>query len=296
MKTTVDATSFSRTMSSSKLEGKLATYLAASGMVGTFLATEAHAVVVSNSTVQPFGINGEVNIDFNHDGQTDFQIDHDRVNLNGTNLDYLQIDKNDVNGASNPLVFDPGPDASFQATPFSDGATARNNANNAAYVINGPQGSYPAALTAGTPIGPLSTFDFQESANFQGSGKWIRANRLIDEDATQIDQVLGGRPASGVMVPTNGPNFIGLGGQVRYLGLQMDLNSAGVFNYGWVGIHITNEADATGEVVGYGYQTVPGVGISAGVPEPASIVMGAIGGTLLTGGLLVRKLFSYFKG
>ncbi|HEY4235275.1 MAG TPA: hypothetical protein VGM76_17725 [Lacipirellulaceae bacterium] len=298
MKTTIDATSLSRAVNPSKLDGKLAAYLAASGIVGTFLATEANAAVVANNTVQPFGVNGFVNLDFNHDGQTDFQIDHDRVTLpgGGPTLDYLQVDKNDVNGEGNPLAFDPGPDATFQATPFSDGATTRNNANNAAYVINGPQGSYPAALTAGTQIGPLSTLDFQESANFQGSGKWIRANRLIDEDATQIDQVLGGRPASGVMVPTNGPNFIGLGGQVRYLGLQMDLNSSGALNYGWVGIHITNEADATGEVVGYGYQTVPGIPISAGVPEPASIVMGAIGGTLLMGGLLMRKLFSYFKG
>ena len=41
---------------------------------------------------------------------------------------------------------------------------------------------------------------------FQGSGKWIRANRLIDEDATQIDQILGGQPPSGVQVPFSGPN------------------------------------------------------------------------------------------
>ncbi len=298
MKTTVDAISSSRAVTSSKLDGKLAAYLAAGSAVGTFLATESHAAVVASNTVQPFGINGSVNIDFNQDGQTDFQIDHDRVTLpsGGPTLDYLQVDKNDVNGESNPLAFDPGPDATFQATPFSDGATARNNANDSAYVITGPQGSYPAALTAGTPIGPTSTFDFQESANFQGSGKWIRANRLIDEDATQIDQVLGGRPASGVQVPFGSPGFVGIGDSVRYLGLKMNLNSTGLTNYGWVGIHITNEADATGEVVGYGYQTLPDVPISAGVPEPASIVMGAIGGAFLTGGLLVRKLFSYFKG
>ena len=54
----------------------------------------------------PFGINGEVNIDFNSDGQIDYQIDHDRVNLSGTNLDYLQIDKNDVSSAANPYPID----------------------------------------------------------------------------------------------------------------------------------------------------------------------------------------------
>ena len=126
MKTTVDATSFSRTMSSSKLDGKLATYLAASGMVGTFLATEAHAVVVSNSSVQPFGINGQVNIDFNHDGQIDFQIDHDRVDLSGgTNVDYLQIDKNDVNGVE-PVGVSPVPTQCFKRRHFRTGPPANN--------------------------------------------------------------------------------------------------------------------------------------------------------------------------
>ncbi len=269
---------------------RLAAYLSAAGALGVTMANDAHAIVVGNSTVQPFGINGEVNLDFNKDGQTDFQIDHDRVNLNGVNLDYLQIDKNDINGASNPLAFDPGPDCCFQATPFSDGVTPRNDANEAAYVITGPQGSYPAALTAGTPIGLASTFDFQEGNNFQGGGKWIRANRLIDEDATQIDQVLGGQPPSGVYLPTNGPNFVGLGGAVRYVGLKMDLNNTDQFNYGWVGIRITNEADATGEVVGYAYETAPGVSIPAGtVPEPSSLITALIGALTLVGCFLRHR-------
>src|SRR3954451_14473225 len=168
---------------SATLNRKLGAYLAAAGALGA--ASEAKAIVVGNNTVQPFGINGAVNLDFNNDGQTDFQIDHDRVTLpsGGPTLDYLQIDKNDVNGESNPLAFDPGPGCCFQATPFSDGVTPRNDANNAAYLITGPQGSYPAALSLGTLIGPtpLSIFDWQEGDNFQSSGKWIRANRLIDE-------------------------------------------------------------------------------------------------------------------
>src|SRR3954471_7629740 len=231
-----------KSSTSASLNRKVSAYLAAAGSLAA--ASEAKAIVVGNNTVQPFGINGAVNLDFNNDGQTDFQIDHDRVTLpsGGPTLDYLQIDKNDINGESNPLAFDPGPGCCFQATPFSDGASARNDANNAAYVINGPQGSYPAALTAGAPIGPLRTFDFQETDNFQGSGKWLRANRLIDEDATQIDQTLGGRPATGVQVPTNGPSFTGLvPTDVRYLGVQMELNNSGSFNYGWIGLRITNQ-------------------------------------------------------
>src|SRR3954452_20327680 len=265
----------SKSLTSANLNRKIGAYLAAAGALGA--ASEAQAIVVSNNTVQPFGINGAVNLDFNNDGQTDFQIDHDRVDLTGQGgpvVDFLQADKNDINGASpgeNPLAFDPGPDCCFQATPFQDGATTRNNANNAGYVITGPQGSYPAALGSSTLIGPTSAFDYQEGANFQGSGKWIRANRLIDEDHTQVDQLLGGRPASGVQVPFGTPGFTGLNGDVAYLGVKMDLNTAGQTNYGWVGIRITNEADATGQVVGYAYETVPNAPILAGVPEPATI-------------------------
>jgi hypothetical protein len=281
-----------------ELQGRLAAYLAAVVAVGAGAgaAPEAQAAVVGSNTVQPFGVNGVVGIDFNSDGQTDFQIDHDRVTLpSSAVLDYLQIDKNDINGEGNPLAFDPGPNTTFQATPFQDGATPRNDANNAAYVISGSQGSYPAALALGTEIGPTSTFDFQELDNFQGSGKWIRANRLIDEDATQIDQVLGGQPPSGVQVPFNGPNFDGLGGEVRYVGVKMELNDSGLTNYGWIGLRITNEADATGEVVGWAYETLPNVPIDAGlglaVPEPSSAAILVVSaGLLYTRGCRKREI------
>jgi hypothetical protein len=271
------------------LDGKLAAYLAAAGAVGSILASEAEAVIVSNSTVQPFGINEEVSIDFNSDGQTDFQIDHDRVNLAGNDLDYLQIDKNDVSSAADPLALD---DPFFFAT-FDPGATLVNDPWQAKYVTSGPGlGHYPSALAEGTPIGPSSNLDFQELDNFDGGAaldSFIRVNRLIDEDAGQIDNA-GGQPAYSPLPGT--PNFVGLGGQVRYLGVQFELNSTDVNNYGWIGIEITNEADATGNVVGWAYQTNPGQAIAAGViPEPSSIVMAAIGGVFLVGGLLTRKLF-----
>ena len=143
------------------------------------MASKSEAAVVGNNTVQPFGINGVVSIDFNLDGQTDFQIDHDRVTLpsGGPTLDYLQIDKNDINGESNPLAFDPGPDSTFQATPFQDGATTRNDANKSAYVIAGPQGSYPAALTLGTSIGPLSSL----------IGKRVATSKVAERTFARID-------------------------------------------------------------------------------------------------------------
>jgi hypothetical protein len=274
------------------LDARLAAYLASAGALGAAVASEAEAVVVGNSTVQSFGVNGVVNIDFNMDGQNDFQVDHDRVdltNMGGGVLDYLQIDKNDINGEANPLDFDPI--AGNQAATFPPNMTTPNDANEAGYVIDpNVQGSYPAALTFGTPIGPTSSFDWQESNNFQSGGKWIRANRLMDEDATQIDQILGGRPASGVQVPFNGPNFDALGGDVRYLGLKMDLNNTNLFNYGWVGVRITNEADATGEVVGWAYQTVPGAPILAGaIPEPGTFLTALFGGATMVGCFLGRR-------
>src|SRR5436309_3064161 len=110
------------------LDAKLASYLAASASVATVLASEAKAIVISNPTVQNVGINGFATIDFNSDGQTDFQIDHDRVDLTpqgGPVVDYLQLDKNDVNGASpgeNPLPID------WTRTFPLNGTTADNTA------------------------------------------------------------------------------------------------------------------------------------------------------------------------
>jgi hypothetical protein len=160
-------------------------------------------------------------------------------------------------------------------------------------------GGYAVALKPGVEIGgsaanptgsfvPGTNWDWQEGSNFLGGGTYIRANRLIDEDMGQIDSNEG----RAVTVP-NGPqpelpdleDFIGLGGEVRYLGVRVDLNDAafpGLNNsgdpnfhqqhwYGWIGIRITNEADATGEVVGWGYETEMGKSILAGATGQAAV-------------------------
>ncbi|MCA9261431.1 MAG: hypothetical protein KDA61_19580, partial [Planctomycetales bacterium] len=115
----------------------------------------------------------------------------------------------------------------------------------------------------------------------------IRANRLIDEDAGQIDQTLGGTFATQPFGPQ--PEFpsvegwLGLGGETRYLGVRVDLNDAAhlgnnpgdasnfaqMFWYGWIGLRIDNEADATGAVTGWGYETELGVSIAAGELGPS---------------------------
>ncbi len=256
------------------LDSKLASYLAASASIGAMIASDAKAVVVSNSTAQPFGINGNVNIDFNSDGQTDFQIDHDRVDLGAGNVvDYLQVDKNDVNGASpgeDPLPIN-------SDVPFAVNGTITNNTWESSYLVQASGSSnieYPTALLAGAEIGPSSVFDFQEGTNVQSSMTTGRLNRLIDEDHGQVDMVLGGLTGAQITTPTNTPQFLGVENQVRYLGVKMDLNNAApdhaplAIRYGWIGIKITNEADATGEVVGWGYETTAGQSILAGAVAP----------------------------
>ncbi len=248
------------------MDARLAAYIAAAGGASLGLNSTAKAEIVANTKVQPFAINGDVNVDFNRDGQTDFQIDHDRYNLNGQDLDYLQIDKNDVNSAANPLPIDSNQTFPTNGTPNDDTAAS-------SYLTDAPLGAYPAALTMGSDIGPGHTFDFQEGTAFNFTDKTIRANRLIDEDQTQIDQAVGGKTPDQVYVPTNGPNFIGLNGDIRYLGVKMDLNNVSPhdasnndteFTYGWIGVRIDNEADATGAVVGFGYQSTPNTAIAAG--------------------------------
>lgn len=253
-----------------KLDQKLAGYLAASATIGTIAASEAQAVVVSNSSIQPINVNGEVNIDFNSDGQIDYQIDHDQVFLGATQLDYLQIDKNDVSSAANPYPID-----NFAVFPVN-GTNPNSDHEYATDAGPGERGYYPSALLPGAEIGPLTNgWDFQEGENFLGSHQLIRANRLFDEDATQIDNANPSPPpeVTGNFVPLGAPGWAGIGSATRYLGLRIDLNDAGKVGpnsnasqywYGWIGVRITDQDLGTGEVVGWGYENEVGASINAG--------------------------------
>ncbi len=275
------------------VEARLAAYAAAAGAAGATVASEAQAVIFGNKVPKPFGINGVVDVDFNRDGQTDYQIDHDRVFLSGSPIDYLQIDKNDFNGENNPTDFNPG------ISTFPLNGTQANGDHGVLCFTNefDDAGGYAVGLKQGDMIGdegagslvPGTKWDFQEGDNFLGQmpKKGIRANRLIDEDAGVIDTTLV--PGRLMEVPF-GPqaafpdldDFIGVGGATRYLGVRIDLNDAGHFGlnnpndpenepdylqdfwYGWIGVKIANEADATGVVTGWAYESTPGMSIAAG--------------------------------
>jgi hypothetical protein len=139
-------------------------------------------------------------------------------------------------------------------------------------------------------IGPASTSDFHQGDNFAGTFQTIRANRLIDEDAGQCDEAICGLTPAQTYDPISPANFTGLGGEVRYLGVRMNPQSAGGVEYGWIGIRITDEANATGEVVGWAFND-SGRPIRAGhVPEPSAILT-ALGGLLIAGCMFWRRLF-----
>ncbi len=281
MEISINQTKTSRSIR--RLDTRIQAYLATAGGIGGMIASPAEAAVVSNTTPQSFGINQEVNIDFNLDGQIDFQIDHDRINVGGSTLDYLQVDKNDASSAANPRPID-----NFGTFPLN-GTQANGDAQYLSFTNSfGDQGGYAVALKAGDMIGasaassdglvPGTLWDFQEGNNFLGGMTTIRANRLIDEDAGQFDTADG----KAVTVPF-GPqpefpaldDFLGNNGETRYVGVRVDLNDMGKFGlndgnmpnqwwYGWIGIQIDNDADATGTVTGWAYETTRGMPIEAG--------------------------------
>ncbi|TWT75633.1 hypothetical protein Pla123a_31430 [Posidoniimonas polymericola] len=252
-----------------RLGRRLARYALIAGGVGAASATDASAGIVGNSVVTPFGLNESVQIDLNGDGEIDFEIDHDRAQLNGADIDFLQIDKNDQVGLALPGV------------DFPDAGPVGINDDHG--YLTDISGNYPTALSAGDTIGLGSSglFEFQESSSYVGGGTTIRANRLIDEDAGQLDADAG----TLTTLPGGAAGWTGLNGDVGYVGLAIDFNGGSdALSYGWVGVRITNEADATGEVVGFAYNDVPGEPILAGqVPEPSSLLIAGAAALALFG-------------
>jgi hypothetical protein len=70
----------------------------------------------------------------------------------------------------------------------------------------------------------------------------------------------------------------------------MNPQSAGGVEYGWIGIRITDDATATGEVVGWAYETSGGPIRAGQVPEPSGL-LAAISGLFMAGCMFWRRLF-----
>ena len=83
-------------------------------------------------------------------------------------------------------------------------------------------------------------------------------------------------PSSLIIHPALGSNFAE--GEEAYLGVRFDTDGGGDnWHYGWIGVVRTGiEFDA----FAWGYETEPGVPIAAGVPEPTTLVLFAVAGSL----------------
>ena len=144
-----------------------------------------------------------------------------------------------------------------------------NGATGAGYVT-GP-GVFPSALAAGATIGPAQTYGSAFSDNV--------SNQLIEED---YDNNGTFESYTGNFTPDN------VVGNIEYIGVKFRFNddAFGPLHYGWIGVDFTNQADLTGVVTGYAYESVPDTAIVAGaVPEPSGLALLALGAA----GLLVRR-------
>jgi hypothetical protein len=214
-------------------------YAAGAGAAAAALAGahSADAAVVANTTGIPFGVGSTTDIDFNGDGTADFKIGHERQTAGDTNTDRVLLKE--------------------------------NASHNDGYVVDFGNNPFPSALTAGTTIGPDSTFNAQFNNNV--------ANQIADDDKN--DDGIPDDPRV-----TNFPvdNVVG---NTRYAGVRFRIDPAGPDLYGWIGIDITNADDLTGTITGFGFEDT-GEAIQAGqVPEPAGLGLLALGAV----GLLRRK-------
>lgn len=270
-----------------RLEKKLAAFFASAGFVGAAaISSDANAAIVSSGPLSiKFGpANGgpgniDIPIDLDGEGELEFMLRH-RTNSNSE--DFLELDKSPDENSVYPDVDGDGDNGDW------------------AYAVD-TLGDYPVALTKGTFGGTV--FDpppglqyelWQDSSDYQGDfvdPKYIRrANRLIDYDSG-VDELTD---ANNIWSPPPSPpgNFVGLGGVPHYVGVQMDFDDDGPFYYGWIGVKITDDATASGELIGYAYNTVPARGLAIGhyVPEPTTMAMAGLGGVVIASALLGRRL------
>lgn len=265
----------SRADSRARIDSKLTAYLASAGAVTLAMGSNANASVVGKNTSIQFGpANGgpgniDIPIDLDNDGEIDFSLNH---KSNSLGEDYLELDKGPTDSSDFPDVNMDGNNVSWR------------------YLEDSP-GSYPNGLSAGessgtllSPPAGLTYESWQDTNDYLGGGTTRRANRLIDYDSG-VDEAGTWDPPAG-----NG-NFLGAGGAPQYLPFQIEFDtSSPAVNYGWVGVVITDDATASGELIGYAYETDPLTPIDMGVvPEPGSMALAALGGIALAGSWVTRS-------
>ena len=196
------------------LSRKLAAYTAGAAAAGLAGATEsADGAIIVNEGFN-FGVGSTTNINFDNAGNEEYVLGH------RTGPNRVQLLKDDQTIDANGYVVNPG-----------------NNS--------------PAALAAGTIIGPASIYGSTYDATLanQGDGS---GNFTIDN----------------------------INGNPQYVGVRFQLATGGPEYYGWIGVDI-NSSDLSGRVTGFAYED-NGNPIAAGaVPEPSGLAMLALGAPFL---------------
>lgn len=196
------------------LDRKLRAYTAAAAAAAVGAVSQSADAAIVSSPGFSFGVGSTNNINFDNAGNEEYVIGH------RTGPNRVQLLKDDQTIDANAYVLGPG--------------------------------SHPAALTAGTTIGPGSTF----GNNY---------------DATLANQADG----SGNFLVDN------IDGNPQYVGVRFQFADPGPTFFGWIGVDITNATDLTGEVTGFAYEDTGGA-IDAGVvPEPAALALLALGAPFL---------------
>ncbi len=264
----------SRADSSARIDGKLAAYLASAGAMSLAMTSDADAVVVGQNTSIQFGpANGgpgniDIPIDLDNDGEIDFSLNH---RSNSLGEDYLELDKGPTDSTDFPDVNGDGNNQSWR-------------------YLEDSAGSYPNPLlvgeSSGTVLAPpagLTYESWQDTDDYLGGGTTRRANRLIDYDSG-VDE------AGTWDSPSGNGNFLGNEGVDQYLPFQIEFDtSTPAVNYGWIGVNISDDATASGELIGYAFETDPLTPITMGVvPEPGTMALAALGGITLAGSWVTR--------
>jgi hypothetical protein len=194
------------------LSRKMAAYTAGAA-AGLAAAESADAAIITRQGA-PLGSGSTVNIDFGGTPDDEYRINHST-------------------GPNRVVLKD-----STLATTTNSYVRALNNA--------------PAALTAGTLIGPASDF----STTYDGT---LRNQGTGDGNFT-ADNVVG---------------------NPQYIGVQFQVEPGGTQYYGWIGFDITNANDLTGVVTGYAYENSGGAIAAGAVPEPTGLALLAMGAPFL---------------
>ena len=195
------------------LSRKLAAYTAGAAAAGLAAAESADAAIITRQGA-PVTSGSTINLDFGGTPDDEYRINHST-------------------GPNRVVLKD---------------STLTTTTNAYVAALNGA----PAALSAGTIIGPQSSFSttYDGTLRNQGTG----AGNFTADD---------------------------IQGNPEYIGVQFQFAPGGNQYYGWIAFDITNSSDLTGVVPLFAYEDSGGPIAAGAVPEPSGLALLALGAPFL---------------